>query len=422
MGASVLGALVDWHDWVHRKVESIDLLPGDGGRRKVSFDCTPPLIDTHGFKVEGYTSSNDALVPLTLMAKQTLDTVDLRDDAGRSVPFVGTHTNVMLACSALAFIAWLQLGKNDAKLLKIWPRIYSVVADDAGIASRVAVELIQELKLNEIMEQLFLELASSFPVFARVDPERIGTRQVIKLSYRWQEVERKWSIRSLARSFISTLAVGHGFSTAKYRIGAGAMYSAQTYHLEIAAPAGLVARQMELPKDRFESAVLVRGTSSVIHARAQYNRFGSFTEIAEVRFELDPTGLIPRIWWATLGIVSLYFWMLLVPDSIETLLRVADAATALLLFIPAFLVALNARPPENVLAGRILLPLRIEAIALALALFVSGASLVLGLPPEFIKALWGGILGFSSVLLATLTAGIVRVYADRILERGGGDK
>lgn len=418
MGASVLGSIIDWPAWIHRKVESIDLVPGDAARRRVSFDCTPPELADHEFPLPG-SSGSSALVPLTLMAKQLLKTLDVEDDSGRSLPLVGSTTNATLAASALIFMAWIQLDGNHKRVLSLWPRIWEVVSGEPETASLRAAELVAELKFDSVAELIFGELASSFVLFVAIPRERRGERQVFKLSYRWRSVVDTGGLVQSVKRWLGIWAAGHGLKGVPFTLESGSMYTARSYHLEVVAPPGLKARSLELPYGESGEPSLTLGSSDVIHAKAAYSRFGNTTTKAEVVFDIDPKGAISHLFWTLVGISALFLALLAIPNAARTLLRSPDAATALLLFVPALLVALNARQAENVLAARLLAPLRVDAILISTLLFASGACLVLDLSPSFIVGLWATTFVLVSLLLATLVAGMARTFWDQRLATQG---
>ncbi|NKX55385.1 hypothetical protein [Arthrobacter mobilis] len=74
---------------------------------------------------------------------------------------------------------------------------------------------------------------------------------------------------------------------------------------------------------------------------------------------------------------ALFGLLLLTPGAIPALTDQEDSATALFLFIPALLVALNARSQENFITAGVLLTLRLIAIGLSLLLVLAGALVVL---------------------------------------------
>lgn len=415
LGARVLGSIIDWQEWIHRKVESVDLEPGDGSRRRVSFDCTPVGIELGEFSVPDVTTES-RMVPLTLMAKELLERFDLSDDAGRALPLVGSESNALMSGAALGFIVWIQTGKKDKKLLELWPTIWEIVTAEARQASKAATLVISQLGLDSVAEQIFLEVASNFLLIAVIPESRAGHRQVIKLSYRWREGRMSNSFRRSARRWLKNWAAGHGLASVSFTVETGSMYAARSYHLEVVGPPELLVRNMILPVGHNGVTPASLSGSNIIHAKSSYNRFGSILTSAHVFFELNPGTLLARMWWAALGVVALYFILVATPRSTETLLRSPDAATALLLFVPALLIALNARQQENVLAGQLLLPLRVDAILLSIVLFTSGGALVLGLPPHAVWSLWSVSLTLVLILFATLTAGIVRLKAERYFE------
>src|SRR5215208_679531 len=75
--------LAEEERWVHRRVETIELLDARELRRRTSVDFTLPRFPALGQAVGGV-----EYVPLSLVRKGVLTAFDLRDEAGASLPLL----------------------------------------------------------------------------------------------------------------------------------------------------------------------------------------------------------------------------------------------------------------------------------------------------------------------------------------------
>jgi hypothetical protein len=113
------------------------------------------------------------------------------------------------------------------------------------------------------------------------------------------------------------------------------------------------------------------------------NKAGAISEselegqIARIYFILDKAKMLPRVLVSALAVAAIFGLLLLIPGAVQSLNDQEDSATALFLFIPALLVALNARSQENFITAKALITLRVVAVVLAALLVIAGGLVVL---------------------------------------------
>jgi hypothetical protein len=412
LGSRVAGVVIGWQDWAHRKVESLDLLPRERGRRRVSVDCTPIHLQFGDVRPPENVGANATLVPLTLMAKLPLQGLDVTDASGHTVPVLGSASNGLIAAATIAFIVWAVENQDLARVRESWPRIFDIAVKSREIAGHEARSLIGELQLNGALARVVQDLAECFLLVVVLPVESAGVRQVLKYSYHW---ETGGSGRWLRRG-IDVLTAGFGLRRFTLSVEVGATSTARSYHLECLAPDGLASAGLDLPADVSGIRQTATKSSQVSHAFGHYPAFRTpRVQTAVVKFNLEFPGLIARVFWASAATTAIFLVMSFRPRAYLALSNSVDAATALFLFVPALLVALNVRGRENVTVGRLLLPLRTVSILLSLLLFVAGALLVLGAPKDVTVDAWWISTGFAAFSTVLTAAGLIRL---RIMSRG----
>lgn len=495
-GQYVAVSIDGWPQWAYRKVESLDLLDGQRGRRRVSVDCTPldpadlgtapqpkpqeatgsgkdPLVRftwkswsiSYNGRAAGKQAGPDGafadaaspgveeplLVPLTFMEKRTHKTFDLRDAEGRALSLLQSEDNAALAAAAVAYVLSVRLGMDAVH--RNWSRIYQVAAEPPAAAKTRALALIRDLGLTPYPRALLMDIARGFILFAQLPPAAAGNRQILKFSYHWEAVparpsllERKRAVGDTWRNIrkeagavaagtrcgiivLDGLArkarrLGHhvragvGWGSFLVRVNINSLSSTRSYHLECPAPDGLLCARVELPPTA-SGTNDERLVTPVGHA---HGAFGSTsggmgsreTPTARVYFILDRTRLLPRVMWSAIAVAALFGLLLLIPGAITALTDQEDSATALFLFIPALLVALNARSQENFITAGILLTLRLIALGLSLLLVLAGALVVLtpqpaegqsttGFEPATMIYWWTGFILSTAVAIILLS-------------------
>jgi len=499
-GQYVAISIDGWPEWAHRKVESLDLLDGQRGRRRVSIDCTPlnpsdlgiPAMpkpkdsESNNEPVTTFTwksfsisfpgrstkrreaaadaltdqksirSEEPLLVPLTFMEKRTHRSFDLRDAEGRALALLHSEDNAALAAAAVAYILSVRF---DIKVVqKNWPRIYQVAAEHPAAAVTMAQDLIRDMGLTPYPRALLMDIARGFILFAQLPLAAAGNRQILKFSYHWeaiptrpsllariQTVRQTWGTtlteagpvrasRSCgkilldgftrkAKRLIHHVRAGVGWGSFLVRINIHSLSSTHSYHLECPAPDGLLCARVELPPTLWGRND-DRLVTPVGHAHGSYGaqprgKHHPDAPTARVYFILDKTKLLPRVMWSGIAVSALFGLLLLIPGAIPALTDQEDSATALFLFIPALLVALNARSQENFITAGVLLTLRLIAIALSLLLVLAGGLVVLSPQPvegqnatgfePVITFYWWGAFILSAAMAIILLSGYLNL-------------
>lgn len=98
---------------------------------------------------------------------------------------------------------------------------------------------------------------------------------------------------------------------------------------------------------------------------------------------------------------------LFLPGAKLALLTASDGAAAILLAVPAVVVALLARPGENAIASQLLMPYRVTVSACSLVLIGVGGSIVGVLHEPYMQVLWVSSLIATGVTCLYLTAGLI---------------
>ena len=141
----------------------------------------------------------------------------------------------------------------------------------------------------------------------------------------------------------------------------------------------------------------------IAHAVASFSEPPA--EPAQVEFFVTNGGL--RAVAAVVAIVSaVVFWLeRTLPGGHEALLDAPEGAVALLLAVPAVATALLARPNENDLTARLLIPLRALVLTCSAFLAAGAASLVGYLHEPYMSALWWLGAGFTAAVSLYMLGG-----------------
>lgn len=122
MGAALVNHFVGWTEWCHRRVDSIQPLDGDHGRRKQSIDCTPPsdarllLNPAHRGAPEIQSHHGQMILPIALVEKASLRHFDARDSSGCPLPVLNSDEIAAFELDMLQFM----LSVDNVTLLPGW--------------------------------------------------------------------------------------------------------------------------------------------------------------------------------------------------------------------------------------------------------------------------------------------------------------
>lgn len=320
------------------------------------------------------------------MRKGLIRDLDVQDDTGRALAVLSRGENSLLSAAAMYVLVEASvpaLQKSTGMALapaKLWERVWRIAESSSDVAREVARALIHDLGLNETVQAAILDLADNFLLCALIPKERAPARQVLKFSYHWEGAKG-----STPRYYFRLGFAGLGFCSARVLVEAPGVDTANSYHLEIAAPRGLLVTDIA-------SAEASRTTwptpSPVGHVHAS-GGFGS-VPTAAVYLRLAGPGLLTTMFLYLIVASAILSFMRFYPPALANAAANTDAVTALVTLAPALLFGLATRGAENSIVARMLLPLRtIAGLLSAYFLGLSALLIFAGPALAFAYVKWG---------------------------------
>lgn len=408
LSASVLLGLIVDFSWIHRRVESVEVVDDTTLRRRTSIDFSLPTT-VNGVEVAPHLP----FVPLTLLQKEILRNFDLRNAEGRAVPVLTTSQNRRYAGAALVATARSVLGDEVPStvarhlyelagatrqraefLLEFWKRL----ADDPSYPDR---RVWAELLGRPEFEDLAATLAENFVLGAVVNLEP-GDRHVYKLSY------------DEGFNPVATIRERLGWDYRSVSFDVSHSRLCESYHLEVTAPRDMAVGVLVVEAD---GGTTVDGVN-LSRAHVHTPRLDEGERALATAYFRVPRGGFLR---SALGVAALAWALLLVGVvELDALTRQANSQTAaaLLLLAPTFMAAAIIRPGEHEFATASLLGVRL-LVVLSMSATLLATLVLAGLASGDKAAVWDVGFGLSSVAVVML----VRSYRgprERRLFQGGG--
>lgn len=397
-GRKALELLLTQADWTHRRAETLSLEAHGETRQRVSWDFTLP--EELAIKA----SKDRIAVPLATMRKVSLKRLDVTDAGGGAVPIWGTDDNGVLATEALVSGLSGVLGRSLRSrehqalrqiVLAAEPQrcqtSLTLIRDTLALAGRT----VEGTPLMALAE----DLAVNFVLIVELPAETAGTRALVKMQYEG-DVNGDGGITNAFSAVHSAWFDGAAWS------------STRSWHVEVHAPPGLAIRALTASRwDTDDEDIKPLGVSPVLghtaHVAGKKTPLGS---LSWFELELRPAraGLVNQAVSGALVTELLLLAGVLLDgqlyDAIKDPNR-ASAVVAVMLAVPALLIALLSRGQEHALVSRLLLLPRVVNLAVALVLLFAAAALVLGLNKGDLTGTLRVLFGVQTVLLAA--AGIV---------------
>lgn len=374
--------------WVHRRVESIDLLSDRSVRRRVSVDFTPrPRSDG---KVPIH-------APIVLLKKGLLTRFDLRDEEGKALPLLTREQSGEFAAQHMLAIATKATRlKLPDELAPLCRAIAQGEPDEAEMAINQIANRLKPVAVRESLaayapfRTAAVTYAQSFPVIIEVDERR---RRVIKLAYN-ENVETRFDLSNR----LGVKAVRTYFDFPE-------LGDASSRHLELPKVEGLDLFDLQILAFEPNGQLLAEqrvAEGEDVHLSISNAPFGTYG-IARLKLRASRLALIreaPLL--ALLSAAALTAaWFALPQIAGQT----SGSAAAILLSVPAALSAvLGARVPHPI-EKQLLMGPRIMVRSSAALAFIGAGALALVSSEETLR-LWVGIpaiLGWVTVFGLTLT-------------------
>ena len=372
--------------WRHRRVETITVLSHEQMRRHVSIDFTVPEDQREGLRI----SADEFAVPLALLTKRPLVHFDLRNEEQHSIPLLTADQHRTIARELL----YRQLDSDlagqdvadDAVVLAAGELIEVVLADEPydvepqidALASAHAVELVDFRATAAV-------LSRSFILWAVV--RGLDRRRVFKFAYE------------------EPFGRGPGFI---FLTGAPGCTEALSYHLEVAVPSDLKARQTLLV-DAATGRRLAAGEPDTDRPALFYRATSPLPEEPRIVIDfaverapfLGPAALVASIIALLIAPPFLFSDLTALPET-------AGAAVGLVLSTSAVFSVLVLRTDEHPLLRLMLVQARALLAASTVAALFAAASIGFRTASWIIEGTWA-----LAALASVLTAGILIVEALR---------
>ncbi|MCW2843404.1 MAG: hypothetical protein JWN22_1320 [Nocardioides sp.] len=399
IGAKALTLLLTQSEWTHRRAETVSLEPHGETRQRTSWDFTvdPALV------IEA--SKDRMAVPLATLLKQPLKRLDVTDASGSALSIWGKEDNGRLATQALesGFLGIMHRPISEAEFGLLEGIVFAATGAEA---KPLLDKLVEVLPTDDDNAEVFLALAedlgANFLLVVELPMAAAGARSLVKMKYEGdlgeEEEYSRWS------------TVHNAY------IDGAAWSSAASWHVELHAPPGLGIRQfVKMSWDSDEEDQVQDGESPAVGVTAHLS--GSTTPVGSLSWaalELRPAraGLVNQ----TL-VGAVVAWLLLLAGCIwiEPLFEAvldpnrASAVAAVMLAVPAFLIALLSRGPEHGLVSRLLLVPRLVNLATAAVLLATAAAVVLGLTEPALE--WTLRVLWVAQTMLLIVAGTVRTHS-----------
>jgi hypothetical protein len=224
-GDALAALLLAEEAWVHRRVETLDVVSAEVVRRQVSVDFALPGPLRAALQV----GEGQCLVPLALLRKQILRHFDLRNEAEEPVPVLARDHTMLLAGAALLSQAADALPGLHPALTGLLLDVVRAPDEVTGRERLAALEAgaeedpgVAAVLAHEPTARLLADLAESYPLLGVLSDS--GRRRVVKYRY---------------DSFLAARPdwrVAGGISPLVIRLGVPAAARGARYHAEVVLP------------------------------------------------------------------------------------------------------------------------------------------------------------------------------------------
>lgn len=420
-------ALLVSQSWKFRRVESLRLLAGPNARRHVSLDLMPPPDVALAYHAAERRSSSidevrgSVMVPLTLMRKGALRNFDLRSATGEAIPVLGRQENADLGVAMVLS----EIDRADAFKSPELERAVRAVVDGESSAARKAyldltrdgqhegVTLLRPSELSDFGDQLLHDFCDNYLMVGLFPASSAGERVVVKYSFHWDLADWGKDV-----GLIREWGAAAGYVPARLAVGLGDPADSASYHLEVHPSDDLLVAAVGLPGVDQTDVLPDDRPGAIAHAVAAYTLPPS--EDAWVDLMVPGRGLRFVASLVVLFTLTVFWLERLLPGGHEAMLDASDGAGTILLAAPAVVLALLARPSENIITSRLLRPIRTLVLVCSLLLVTGAASLVGHLHEPFMACYWWGGAGATLAMTVYLLCGYV-VGASSNTPQGGDD-
>jgi hypothetical protein len=375
LGATIASALARPWDWVHRISETISCV----GIRRVRRQVRVEMEILEGFVTKDPGSGIDvALVPLLFISKTALVALDCVDESGATLATLTSDESAFVSWSALMAATEADLGRQPSPSLA--DKLRTVAWGSATDASRTLSELASgvsgdsddwHLLSRGYSAKLVGDLADN-TLLLLVLPDVAPRRRIATVSY-----DEPFGDRSERHS----LSVRMGWRPARTLIPVPAVSNCRSYDVEVEAPDGLEVAKAVLVASRKNGTPRIdpqTNAANRVHLELSRVDPGSVGQV-DVNLRAPRDGFLTAACISSVLSAVLVVMAACISQRITTLVSNADAMVALLLAIPAYMLANLARTGEHAMVSRLLSGARGAMLLSALSLYAAAGAVVLSI-------------------------------------------
>jgi hypothetical protein len=393
VGFTIHALLVEPASWIHRRVETVEVLDHVSARRRVSLDLT---VDSEHEAFSPPDARLIGMIPLTLLRKETLRNFDLRDPDGKALPVLTKEENGRYEAASLIFAAEGILGHDLPAEMETSMR--RVVVSDletataeletwGDLAHRTASSHREDwaaLLADDSFVDYALALAENFVLMAVCDLP-MDQRMLFKLSYEEPFGEED------GLNPLKSLLIRLGWRRKTIMIEAPTVNFSASYHLEIPAPPDLEIDAARLTFEAPTSAQLPDEVFDDNRQRAHLYKADIDPEVvgrALIYLRHRRDSYLAAALLTGLLISALIGAALAQLDEIAAKPDHGQTAAAVLLVAPTIMAAYLFRSGEHRLAALSLLGLRAFVLIAAACAIVATALLAGGVHGSALHCAW----------------------------------
>jgi hypothetical protein len=409
VGLAALELLTHEHRWVHRRVETVDLLRRELARRQVTVEFTlpPDLRDDLRIGADG-----PWCVPIAVLQKSPLRHFDLREE-GKPVPVLGRDRNGPVAAALLAGSAALALDA-DALPRAVEQRLQRIATGDPGPAVEALDELLADADEDAVTAAVLDDpttgyfvatLAESYLLFALLAAP--GGRRILKYAY---DDPLAFSAGPATRP--ARLAQSLGWRPVLVDVPVPAALHGPSYHAEVVLPEEL----------RLDAFIVDAQSGRLLSTGVEVAVDRASLHAPLVPADADPV-LVTAISAERSGTPTVAASIALVTALVLTLgAAVGDLATAtagsssaVVLAGSALFAGVVARGGEHRLVRDVFLGARLMLVVVALAALAAAASIAFGASGGVRDAIW--LAGAAASWIASVALALAFLRAEPLRRR-----
>lgn len=233
----VLDMVLSAHEWVHRRVEQLEIESATHALRRVSLDLTIP--NPCGSSVTWFDGQRHPLIPLDVLAKRPLQRFSVHDGAGVPISTLTRRQNGELAWRGLIALASSSLSEIDQHPPEWAPPLLRRIAQDSPEDAAAALaDLEHRANDDPIAEQLWTDaglqtamqmLSGNFLLIAMTDYDP-GSRVILKYQHEVSLVSSADDQRTTAERRFELL----GWDPTTIEVPVPSFTDCETFHFESA--------------------------------------------------------------------------------------------------------------------------------------------------------------------------------------------